>query len=141
MLIEEVIQETIERQKRSKNIILYYNVNETENDLLVAKDIISQISNVKTDHINVYRLGKKEQDKNRPIKIELESASDAKTILINKTSIIAPYENVKINNDLTIVQRQYLKDLGSKLNEMNAEDPTKKFKIKYVRGVPKIIEA
>lgn len=139
-LVEEVLRESTEREKRSKNIILFNVAEETQDILTVAKDIISHAcSDVKTDNIKVYRVGKKVQDKNRPVKIELESATEAKNILKNKAQIREPYQHIKINNDQTFLQRKYLKQLREKLIDMNDND-NEKYGIKYIYGVPTIVE-
>lgn len=140
-LVEEVLRESHEREKRSKNIILFNVDEETQSILTVAKDIISHASDdVKTDNIKVYRVGKKIQNKNRPIKIELESATEAKSVLKNKAQIKEPYQHIKINNDQTFLQRKYLKQLREKLIDMNDND-NKRYGIKYVYGVPTIVES
>ncbi|CAH0552501.1 unnamed protein product [Brassicogethes aeneus] len=139
--IENVILESQEREKRSKNVLLF-NINEEDEDFeKIAKNVITGISNlVNTDNLKIYRIGKKTDGKKRPVKIEFKSAVDAKTILVNKTKVNEPYRNIKINNDLTFLQRKYLENLRSELENKNKSDSNVKYTIKYKNGLPTIVK-
>lgn len=77
---------------------------------------------------NAFRLAKINKDKNRPIKVILQSDEDALTVLKNKSKISV--EGIRVGNDMTKMQQEYFK------NELNDNSKT----IKFVKGKPTIVK-
>lgn len=141
----ETLAEMEDRKLRSKNVIMF-NVPESSGnshpeimseDLNKVKSILHNVSNVDTSQIKLYRLGKKDTNKTRPIKIELPDKYQARTVLQNKG---IPYENViiKTKNDLTMLQRQEVQNLWKELEDRKSKGENNLI-IKYINNRPKIL--
>uniref|UniRef100_A0A8D9AIC4 Uncharacterized protein n=1 Tax=Cacopsylla melanoneura TaxID=428564 RepID=A0A8D9AIC4_9HEMI len=141
--MDAVIQEMEERDRRSRNIIIY-DIVEINNDDVNARinhdtDTITKL--LKTIDPNaqncnkVRRLGKKDNNdpKPRPILVTLDSKRAAVTIL--KSARMKKIKTIK--NDLTPIQREKLKSLQDKLKMKHDKGETF-WTIKYVKGSPQL---
>ncbi|KAJ8665909.1 hypothetical protein QAD02_007571 [Eretmocerus hayati] len=112
---EQLYYEVQERLSREKNIILF-GVPESDEAEFVANFLVEFFAGVdppfKIDNYRYIRFGKKAKDKN--------------------------FE-VKIVNDKTPEQLNYLKNLGKQLDELKMNG-RKNLTIKYIKGMPKIVE-
>lgn len=144
-LCNEVIQESQERSIRSKNIILI-GVPEPEvgspetrrgSDKTKALNILTPILKNSADLVYTYRLGKYAPGKTRHMKLCFSSQDCAKNILRNKNKITDI--TVKLFSDSTPNQQKHLKLLKEELNR-RTQCGEKNLTIKYVKGIPKIIE-
>lgn len=141
----DIINEVQERLTRDKNIIISgltesssANINDKrEHDRAEVAKIIQKAYPEETAPkvVKMYRLGKVTASKPRLIKVGFESPLVPKTILKNRTQI----ENVKIYSDQTPYQQKFMKDLKEDLRR-RIENGEKDLTIKYINGVPKIIE-
>lgn len=141
----ETLAEMDERKLRSKNVIMF-NVPESSGnsqtatmseDLNKVKNILNNVDNVDTSLIKVYRLGKKDTNKTRPIKIELSDKYQARTVL-QKRGIPYGSVTIKTKNDLTMLQRQEVQNLWKELEDRKSKGENNLI-IKYINNRPKII--
>lgn len=138
VIIQKVIGEINEREKRSSNIIIF-NCVEEENvtDDIKVNELLSTLSNdLETSYLKSERLGKIVDGKIRPIKVSLKSKEDVVAVLKNKKRIGHRFKNVRISSDQTIVQRQYFKLVKEEAEKrkQNGENVV----IKFFSGVPVI---
>lgn len=143
--IEDVFTEIEERNRRANNLIIY-NVPESEKssadqrkqeDIELCKEIVlndnSNTSNARI--VNCIRLGKFSDSKLRPVKIVLETADQAQSIL----RTYRRKENFYLHKDLTVRQQHasYLTRTEYKTRQQQGEND---IVLKYVNGLPKIIK-
>ncbi|KAK7869850.1 hypothetical protein R5R35_006662 [Gryllus longicercus] len=166
---EELFAEFVDREQRSKNIIMYgieENTNVSakqddavegnENTNVSAKDgdikdrekvtsILSKIINP-IPEFKTYRLGNPKKfanvaadsatnERTRPLKVVFLNSSQSLRILKNKKKYNG---NVRMGPDRTMRQRQHLKSVISKC-EVERESGNKNAKIKYIKGIPRLI--
>lgn len=140
---EEVICEMLERNKRKKNVII---LNMSESQKTNIKQIKEDDKNKVIDaiaatgvqaNVNVFRLGRYTENKNRPIKVVFETEEDSRNVLKNKHKIAN--KNLKIFGDQTPMQSKYYKKIKAKLQDMEAQGDKSKT-IKYIKGRPVIVE-
>lgn len=143
----EAADEIEERKKRSKNLIIF-NIPESTASSQVDKltDDASRISAVLSSlnpsinqaDITTYRLGVKNTDKPRPLKVILDNASQTIDILRKKSNITG-YPGIKIYSDQTPVQRKYLSELRISL-EHRTQEGEQGLTIKYINNKPVIVK-
>lgn len=145
LICENIITELQERNFRAKNIIVAgipepKSINKTEmensDEIEIAK-IVKMVVPDSAKPLRIFRLGKLNTDKNRPIKVCFESQDSAINILKNKNNI-NHNSTVKIYSDQTPCQREQLKKLKDELGR-RSENGEKNLSIKYIKGIPKII--
>ena len=73
----------------------------------------------------------------KPMKLFLSPARDVNIILRSKKKIESG--GIKLNNDLTLIERTYLNDLRTSLNSRIAGGE-KNLTIRYIRGNPTIVK-
>lgn len=143
---EAVITEVAERQRRASNVIVF-NLEESDADtapVRAAADkeqitkIIRKLPSVSSDSIQIFRLGRAEAGKIRPLKVILRTPADALEILRNKNKLKTNNQNINFKSDETQMQRNYLAQLRSELQERQQRGENG-ITIKYVHGVPKIV--
>lgn len=143
---ENIMSELCERNVRSKNLVIVgitepNSTDSTERQNKDKSEVLKIIRNTYADcpePCKITRLGKFKPNKNRPVKVSFASEETAKNILRNKVN--GNNDPIKIYNDQTPQQRQYLMNLKEKLKERK-ESGEINLIIKYIRGVPKIVEA
>ncbi|KAK5646506.1 hypothetical protein RI129_004970 [Pyrocoelia pectoralis] len=138
---DEIITEVAERPRRSRNVIMY-NLDDDDNDqdLVKAKDVIKKISNVSTDDIKVFRLGKvRNATKPRPLKIIFMNSDDAINVLRNNPKLKKINQKLVVRSDLTKIQMDHINNLRRDLQERISRGEND-ITIKYVRGVPRIVK-
>lgn len=144
-LTESVIQEVMERQSRAKNVIIFNlpessNVNREDkiaDDSKTAKVLLSVVPDIDTSNIKITRLGRVGNNP-RPLKIILEDSTQALQVLKSKAVIINRNNNIKISDDKTPSQREYLNNVRLALKrriDAGEQDLT----IRYIKGVPTIV--
>jgi hypothetical protein len=140
--MEAFIHEYKERELREKNLMVY-NVPESkkqslelkiEDDKVAVKNILSPITDISGGISKVIRIGKI-GDKPRPIKIIFQDKSWVFRLLKNKNGIAEP--NIKINADLTVLQRNHLNNLRAELRTRIEND--EKVTIRYINNIPQIV--
>lgn len=145
--IEQIINEVNDRQNRAKNILIF-KLNESElqtsqerekeDTKKAAKIIEFLLPAINTENIKTVRLGRKNNDKIRPLKITLNSREDALKLIWNKAKLRDSEYNVMIGLDETELQRGYYKKMKSEYDERTKNG--EKLKIKYVNGLPQIMK-
>ncbi|XP_050532868.1 uncharacterized protein LOC126900891 [Daktulosphaira vitifoliae] len=136
--------EFIDRQNRSKNIIVF-NVHEqsSQNNTSDTDSITHIFNKLGTDikPIKISRLGKP-NNKPRPLKVELQAATEVFKIL-GLSRILKSDQNLKdirITSDKSPYQRELLRDLRNQLRErISKGEPN--LTIKYYKGQPTIISS
>lgn len=136
---EEVIDESVERSIRACNVVLY-NVKESSEDASVVNDLLEviDVSLVVTPE-NVLRLGKRNENKPRPIKLRFKNTDMARLCLRKQSALLgnATFSGVVVRDDKTPRQRQYLNALRDELQRRTDNGETN-LTIKYINHVPKI---
>lgn len=143
-LIEAVITEVNERNKRANNIIIS-NLQESDNsteeerytaDLSKVKSLICNDGVARqTDVLKCFRIGKAYGDRAHPIKVVLSSAEVSKTV----TSKYRSTNGIYVNRDLTKLQQEkaYNVRMEFKNRLSNGES---NIKLRYFDGIPKMVE-
>lgn len=141
---EDLIREINERSNREKNLIIVgipelhgSDTNERRlNDEKEVLNIISSIISHTFTSLKTSRIGKYNANKDRSIKVYLDSPATAKEILKNKDKI--SHKDVKIFSDRTPAQQLYMKELKKELLTRK-ENGEQDLIIKYINGHPKIV--
>ncbi|KAK9685740.1 hypothetical protein QE152_g37712 [Popillia japonica] len=115
--VVNIIDELQDRQARESNVIIF-NLSESNNpnhldrkkeETEKVTKILNSIDNtVNVTNLQLTRLGKFTHEKKRPIKVTLSSKADVLKIRKNKKKTDS---TIKIQADLTLMQRQYLVEL------------------------------
>lgn len=139
----DVIEELMDRQVRSNNVILFnLPENENESDLENIKNILSNL-NENIGNFTFSRLGKIKStipDRPRPVKVRLTEQSDVFTILRSQRNLknSTQWSNIHFSSDKTIKQRDEMANLRKTLQNRRGKGEQNLI-IKYVKGIPKII--
>ncbi|KAJ8952078.1 hypothetical protein NQ318_010988 [Aromia moschata] len=141
MEFEYILNEMQERQKRMSNIIIT-NIREPaltnfrerkEQNIQAIRNILRPIGIEETIPLNVFRLGKYEENKHRPLKVMFTSNEQAITVLKNKSKINTP--GIKIFGDQTKKQKEYFMSLKQKIRELEESGDNTKFDINSMESV------
>lgn len=142
---EDILNEIKERESRSKNIIIN-GIREAESsdkdqrknlDTKEVVKIIKQISEDFPSPQKIFRLGKYQSNRNRPLKVCFNSYETVKSILRAKNKVST--DSISIYSDQTPQQRKYLRHLKEQLK--NQIDTGKNnLTIKFIKNVPRIVE-
>ena len=141
----EELEEEKERKSRACNLIIHgVSENETDRKPLKAFDedfLVNFINAIGASAVikAVFRLGKKEEGKTRPLKVILEHEAAKNEILSNLGSLkgLEAYKGISVTEDYTINEREQIKSFVTKAKELNEKEPEdSRFEWK-VRGTPK----
>ena len=88
---------------------------------------------------NIFRLGRETADKKRPLKVILPTKEESLKALKNRKIVKDDRSGIYMKNDQTEAQREFLKNVLTGLEKQKAQSKTNLI-IKYLNGVPKIIE-
>lgn len=135
---EDIMNEMCERQKRLCNVMIF-NMPEKGNEELDKEEtriLIEQITKEDLPIVNCLRVGKKNKNGYRALKIVLSNAENATKIIKSDKSAIKG-KKVFITVDLTAKQRANLQELRQEVERRSqkGEDVI----IKYTNGVPRIV--
>lgn len=142
---DDAIMELQERAERSKNIIITgiseqicsNAIDRRELDAHKAFQIMQIIHPGCPEIKKVFRLGKYEDKKTRPLKICFDSQDTVKTILRNKLNV--KLDGVRVFSDQTPYQQKYMANLKKELHQRQENGETN-LTIKYIKGTPKIVK-
>lgn len=143
---EHLISEIRERNLRNNNVIMF-NLPEstsstleerTSNDKAAVEETIRSIVNTPIEIRHVIRLGRPNPTRSRPVKVVLKNEYDAINVLKSKHNLPSNSE-IRINSDLTPMQRDYLNSLRNQLKQRQDKGESD-ITIKYIRGTPTIIK-
>nr|CAI5841504.1 unnamed protein product [Callosobruchus analis] len=152
MQFEEIIEEVNQRNIRKCNIVVFGldEVNQEESPenrtardgLAVSKVIHAVDLDFDMPSVKPIRLGKFQSGRNRPVKIVLRSEDDVRRI-INKANNLRTHRDFKnkrifLSYDRTPRQLEYYKNLKKELEERKQAGESN-LKIKYVKGIPRIV--
>lgn len=150
----EIFEEIYERESRKKNIIVFgkpeiRQLSNTQNSFQEEKtttlDIIKSVCpnlDIKVDDIQLYRLGRPNEVKPRPVKVIFSSNNIASTIISQakhlKTS--QQFSHISISSDKTPRQMEDYRRIKQQLNE-RIQAGESNIKIKHINGIPKIVNS
>lgn len=147
---KEAIQEISEREYRKKNLMLFgvdeLNSDEPEerkaHDMDITRKILeAACPEVIKDGLKVYRIGKREQGKTRPVKVLMETEEDVKKVIkkavITKTN--KQFAKLAFSTDKTKQQLAQYKLVREELKRRSVAGE-ENLKIRYVKGEPRIIK-
>lgn len=131
-----LILELKNRIEKINNIILL-GLMEHNNPKIDNKKIISILRSIdiNTNYIKFYRIGRKSNDKNRPILIKMNNRHYV-TEALKKANTLP--KGLILTSDLTKAQRNNINSIKEKINSYNLNNNDKKT-IKFLDGVPKAI--
>lgn len=141
---DEMFREFQSRSYREKNVIISgiaesKDVNTEERQKYDMEQVICILRTIIPDCAipqKIFRLGKFDSNKTRPIKVSFDSTQMAKQILKNKVN----NQNFQIFSDQTPLQRKFLIELRNEL-KTRQDNGESDLIIKYIRGTPKIIQS
>lgn len=150
--IETVIEEFHDRERRSRNVIVY-NVPESksrtvsvriqQDDALISK-LTSSFGSSELDYaFKSYRIGRPNKDKHRPLKVVFKNTSTVADFCKNFNpadlkNLDSDLHDVSLSRDRTPTERKYLNELRDTL-KARTEGGETDLTIKFVNGVPKIV--
>ena len=141
-LNKELVQDT-ERVKREKNIIIHGIVecrgtetqNQEHDEIFITK--LLQIMGAHVTPVTIVRLGKPNEEKNRPVKVIMDSTEDKVQVmsrLVNLKNADELYKSISVKDDYTYEERETIKQWMQRAEEKNRRENTTDWK---VRGNPK----
>lgn len=133
--------EDIERERRSKNIVVFNLIESEEEearkryeeDEELCKNLIKEELGLKEVTIGkVIRLGRKIEGKTRPLLVKLDSGDSRILVLQNARRLrhSVRFQRVYINKDLTVAERNEDKKLREELKEKRSADGEERFIIR-----------
>lgn len=131
---DDIFAELQQRQARANNVMIF-NVPEGDNDRNTAQLLISELAGNQTNVVNAVRIGKRNKNGARSLKVTLPHPGDVQTILTNKSKLRG--RKIFITADLTPKQRAAEQEVRNDLvrrREAGEHDLI----LKYVRGTPVI---
>ncbi|KAJ8671786.1 hypothetical protein QAD02_003045 [Eretmocerus hayati] len=131
-------REVEDRLTRKKNVMIY-NIPENDSKDYLKNYLMDLLQEAPFDpqSVRYFRMGKKTNDKSRPVKLVLNDSEDAMWVLIHQKEFCK--DDVYCGNDKTPQQQEYLASLKAELNERKKKGETK-LMIKYLKGTPTIVE-
>ncbi|KAJ8677008.1 hypothetical protein QAD02_012795 [Eretmocerus hayati] len=107
-------------------------------DLTIVKSNLKKVKGIELANIITRRIGQTEgKDKPRPIVIEMSSHADVMKVLGNKN--LLP-KKIAVATDKSRAQREKFNELRSEVDRLNAEKGSRCKIMKYIRGVPTIVD-
>ena len=120
------VVETMEREKRKNNLIitvLSEEMSDKETEEFVAEMLSTVVGTEEVDMKVHGRLGRKESDKKRPVRVEISDAAARRTIMKKAINLKKEpkYEKIYVSPDLTRKQQEMDKALRDKVKELRAQ--------------------
>ena len=137
---QEIVNEA-DREKRATNLIIYGVIepsteSQKEDDETFVSSLLEKIG-VAQRPKHILRLGQRIEDKNRPVKLVMESENVKDTIMArlgNLKNAEDIFRKVSIREDYSREERDMVNDMVKMAAEKNAAENTQEWK---VRGTPK----
>lgn len=144
---ESLYNEIHERSRKSKNVLIHnlQECNHSDHKKRIAHDVEKAAEIINLLEVNtaadmkVYRLGRP-GNKPRPLKVTLCSEENVLTCLRNKRKIATSHPNIRISADLTVMQRDHIKQLHKELDDRKSKGETN-ISIRYINGIPRIMNS
>ena len=143
---ESMYNEIQERSFKSKNVIVY-NVPESfavdiavrvSHDKTMVTDILKSMD-IDEHFFKASRIGRKNGDNPRPLRVMFNSTDIAKKCLKNRKRLNEAGSPLKISADMTLSQRNFVKRLHQELDQRKS-DGEANLVIRYFQGIPKIVK-
>lgn len=136
---QTLFKEFSERDRRSRNIILY-GLPEQQGDFVRVNDILKGIPS-QPQAVKTFRIGRNQQpNKPRPVRVVFEKGEEAKAAL--RAREVWTKLKLQAKNDRTPMELDYLynnKELRAELNR-RIEEGASNLTLKYVNGWPTIVQ-
>lgn len=151
--LETVIEEFHDRERRSRNVILY-NIPESKSKTLSVRiehdskhisELTCHFGNLDLDYaFKSYRIGRPSQDKVRPLKVVFRSVGAVMDFCKNfqqtgLRNLNSDLHSVSLSRDRTPTERKHLNELRDTLKARTDNGETD-LTIKFLNGVPKIVQ-
>lgn len=139
---EKFFSEFMDRQSRSRNIILFNlpdlsTSNDVHNNDVSLVDEMFNIIGISTKPLSVHRLGKP-SSKPRPIRIVMPSPPDFQILKVKRQLLnVDKFKTVRVSSDQTLQQRKLYSSVASELKTRKDAGETDIF-IKFVNNIPTI---
>ena len=121
----KIVDEYRDKEMRKSNIIIFNipepksmeNAERKKEDIAVINANAEELGSTTLDIVDVVRLGAKSSDKNRPLKVHLNSLSQRRFLLMKAKELrqSKQFSSMYINSDLTYKERQASKELRQEL--------------------------
>ena len=131
--------EVSEKEKRAKNIIIHGADELGENpeeikkqDLQYVKEIFNKIG-VKSETILINRLGEKNEERSRPIKIVFKTKAEKDNIMKNLGKLKGTeryFGKISIKDDFTAAEREEIRLLTERAKKQSEDNQEKTFKVR-----------
>jgi hypothetical protein len=145
-VICETLNEIAERHHRENNLILRGVPESDSSDLtgktLIDKRVVVEILNeidttfTQDEIVRVQRLGRKEENRTRPVKVIFRESSAPKNVLVHKFKLKG---SVRIYPDLTPMQMSQYRELRNELDARIKGGETN-IALKFIAGTYKIVK-
>lgn len=150
---EMIIAEIHDRERRTRNVMLFNLIESPANDIetkkqhdqdLVRKLLTTFLPGADHNAIKNLRVGGGQKDKQRPVKLIFVHDTDAKTFLSGFSSELAAQIDqrlspVRVSRDRTPRELKYLNTLREELNR-RVSDGEKNLTIRYINNSPQIVQ-
>ncbi|CAG9820758.1 unnamed protein product [Phaedon cochleariae] len=135
-----IYSEVTSRLEREKNVIIN-GIDESVDDTKAVSNILLELNLPKPLHpTRMYRLGKQDLSKIRPLKVEFSSRQEALSILTRRPKLpLKEFPNVKIKNDYTPRLREELTSMYKEIEQRRAHGEN--LRVKFVSKQPTIVSA
>lgn len=133
---DSILTEIEDRQKRANNIMLF-NLPESHDDTVNAKEILKLITNDDITVQKAVRVGKPNKNGFRALKLTVNSSKEAEKVITAKKGVLKG-RGVYVSADLTPQQCVNIKKLRQEVDsrKRNGENVI----LKFIKGVPRIID-
>ena len=141
VLIDEVINEISERERRSVNVIMSGVPESEDADMsVVVQNVLKGVVESPPFAAKIFRLGKNiTPGRPRLLKVVFDNKDDAQMILRRAKVLRGSnlYKNVYINRDRTVYEQQHERGLRDEIRRRTEQGESKLF-LKFVNGNPTI---
>ncbi|KAG5881658.1 hypothetical protein JTB14_003472 [Gonioctena quinquepunctata] len=124
------------RIEQEKNIIIF-GVAENADANKLVRDIMNETTLPEVQIGDIFRLGKVEDNKPKPVKVELSNKKDAIAVMKQKHKLSARLSQVEIKLDKMPKELDELAAIYKELKEQKAEG--EKLEVRYMKNKPHIV--
>lgn len=140
----DAIREISERETKKNNLMIFgcEENNSDETDMNNVKNVIKSVCpEINTDDLKVKRIGKKNDEKIRPLKVTLRSHIEVRNLFFKAKELVKvpKYKHLALGFDKTARQIAEYKSLKNEMQE-RIKNGENNLRIKYFHDVPKIIK-
>lgn len=135
----DIMSEVLDRQRRATNVMIFNcEVHNGQAETAQVGNLITEICGQPLNIKSVNKIGKPNRNGHKALKVVLDSVADVNLILRNRAKAVNS-KQIFIEADMTPKQRGSLNEVRSELKRRkeNGED---NLRLKYVDGVPRIVE-